>query len=70
VDELALRCRFADCSHTSEPGCAVQAALDDGELTGRRWVSWLRLQRELAHEATRKAVRLRETGGRRAGRKR
>ncbi|MEV0272838.1 MAG: ribosome small subunit-dependent GTPase A [Hamadaea sp.] len=60
VDALALRCKFADCSHTTEPGCAVQAALDDGELTGRRWASWLRLQRELAHESKRKAVRLRE----------
>ena len=60
VDALALRCKFADCSHNTEPGCAVQAALDDGELTGRRWASWLRLQRELAHESKRKAVRLRE----------
>jgi ribosome biogenesis GTPase len=58
VDDLALRCRFGDCTHTTEPGCAVQAALDGGELTGRRWASWLRLQKELAHEAKRKAIRL------------
>jgi ribosome biogenesis GTPase / thiamine phosphate phosphatase len=64
VDALALQCKFGDCTHTTEPGCAVQAALDGGELTGRRWASWLRLQRELAHEAKRKAVRLKKSQGR------
>ncbi|WP_027347000.1 ribosome small subunit-dependent GTPase A [Hamadaea tsunoensis] len=60
VDELAMDCRFADCTHSTEPGCAVQAALDDGELTARRWASWLRLRKELEHESKRRAVRLRE----------
>lgn len=65
VDELALRCKFGDCTHTSEPGCAVQIALDEGELTSRRWASWLRLQRELARESKRQAIRLRKAQGRR-----
>ena len=48
VDELAARCRFADCGHTSEPGCAVQAAIDRGELTAGRLESQRKLQREAA----------------------
>ena len=44
-------CRFPDCAHAAEPGCAVQAALADGSLDGGRWRSWAKLQRELAREA-------------------
>jgi ribosome biogenesis GTPase len=46
--ELAARCRFADCTHETEPGCAVQAALADGSLAPDRWASYRRLERELA----------------------
>ncbi|MGH1562822.1 ribosome small subunit-dependent GTPase A [Mumia sp. DW29H23] len=46
VEELAASCRFADCGHQVEPGCAVRAALDDGTLTLRRYESWRALQRE------------------------
>lgn len=46
-------CRFADCGHDREPGCAVQAALADGSLDGRRWASYLKMQRELAALARR-----------------
>jgi ribosome biogenesis GTPase len=49
VDELALGCRFRDCAHDKEPGCAVQAALADGALDAERWRSFQKLQRELAH---------------------
>jgi ribosome biogenesis GTPase len=45
---LFEQCRFADCAHDREPGCAVRAALDDGALEERRWASYLKLQRELA----------------------
>jgi ribosome biogenesis GTPase len=58
VAELAAACRFRDCAHDTEPGCAVQAALAAGELAPRRWQSWLRLQREVAFEARRKDARL------------
>ncbi|MCO4275864.1 ribosome small subunit-dependent GTPase A [Pseudarthrobacter sp. HLT3-5] len=53
VEELASRCRFADCAHQQEPGCAVQAALADGTLDERRWMSYGKLQRELAALARR-----------------
>ena len=53
VEELIARCRFSDCSHDSEPGCAVKAALEDGSLDERRWRSWGKLQREAEWIASR-----------------
>jgi ribosome biogenesis GTPase / thiamine phosphate phosphatase len=47
VADLALACRFADCAHESEPGCAVRAALADGALTEERLESYRKLEREL-----------------------
>jgi ribosome biogenesis GTPase len=47
VEELAAGCRFADCAHGAEPGCAVQEALADGTLATERWESYAKLQREL-----------------------
>jgi ribosome biogenesis GTPase / thiamine phosphate phosphatase len=44
--ELALECRFRDCGHESEPGCAVQAAIAEGVLEERRLESWRKLARE------------------------
>jgi ribosome biogenesis GTPase / thiamine phosphate phosphatase len=60
VDELALDCRFTDCAHDSEPGCAVRAAVDDGDLPQRRLDSWRKLQREAAYQARRVDARLRQ----------
>ncbi|MGN7202341.1 ribosome small subunit-dependent GTPase A [Arthrobacter sp. SAFR-044] len=56
VEELAAGCRFADCAHGSEPGCAVREAIDSGVLTERRWNSYLKMQRELAALARRSDV--------------
>jgi len=50
VEALAAACRFNDCRHEAEPGCAVQAALHEGRLDPARYGSWLKLQRELVHE--------------------
>ena len=47
VDALAAGCRFADCTHDSEPGCAVRAAVEAGTLPVERLESWRKLQREL-----------------------
>jgi ribosome biogenesis GTPase len=49
VEELTTQCRFSDCAHRTEPGCAVLAALADGTLPHERWESYRKLQRELAH---------------------
>ena len=47
VEELAAECKFNDCTHTSEPDCAVLAAVADGTLSNERLQSWFKLQREL-----------------------
>ena len=51
VEALAAGCRFGDCAHETEPGCAIQAALADGSLDANRWRSYAKLQRELARLA-------------------
>jgi ribosome biogenesis GTPase / thiamine phosphate phosphatase len=48
IESLATQCRFGNCRHNSEPGCAVQGAIDAGELDFRRLENWRKLQRELA----------------------
>jgi ribosome biogenesis GTPase len=47
VEEIARRCRFSDCNHDREPGCAIREALADGSLPEERWESYVKLQREL-----------------------
>lgn len=51
VEAIAGACRYSDCSHRSEPGCAVRAALDEGRLDPGRWANWKKLQKELAFQA-------------------
>ncbi len=58
IEDLAAQCRFGDCSHEAEPGCAVMAALESGELPERRLESWRKLQREAAWMARRSDARL------------
>ncbi|MBI5691382.1 MAG: ribosome small subunit-dependent GTPase A [Verrucomicrobia bacterium] len=53
IAALAARCRFGDCAHRGEPGCAVQAAREDGTLAESRWQSYQKLQREQAYAARR-----------------
>ena len=65
VQLLAVGCRFRDCAHTHEPGCAVLAAVDDGRLELDRLRSWRKLQRELEAIAARTDRRLRAARKRR-----
>jgi ribosome biogenesis GTPase / thiamine phosphate phosphatase len=51
IAALAAQCRFGDCTHRSEPGCAIQSALGDGSLDEDRWRSFQKLQREQAYAA-------------------
>src|SRR5215211_2558355 len=48
VEALAAGCRFDDCRHRTEPGCAVLQALEDGRLPAERFAGWQKLQRKLA----------------------
>ncbi|MFD8009398.1 ribosome small subunit-dependent GTPase A [Streptomyces sp. NPDC058955] len=59
IEELAADCRFHDCSHESEPGCAVVAALDDGSLSVRRLESYRKLLRENQRLVAKTDARLR-----------
>jgi ribosome biogenesis GTPase len=46
IEELATQCRYGNCGHTKEPGCAVQSAVAEGRLDGERLQSWRKLERE------------------------
>ncbi|MFE0883579.1 ribosome small subunit-dependent GTPase A [Streptomyces rochei] len=59
IEELARDCRFHDCAHESEPGCAVLAAIDDGELPERRLESYRKLMRENQRIVAKTDARLR-----------
>ncbi|OPX89880.1 MAG: putative ribosome biogenesis GTPase RsgA [Pelotomaculum sp. PtaB.Bin104] len=50
IDQLAGQCKFSDCSHQSEPGCAVQRAVQHGELTEKRLESYLKLKKEAKYD--------------------
>lgn len=54
IEELASRCRFSDCKHETEPGCAIKQALEDGTLDLKRYKSYLKQQKELMSLALRK----------------
>jgi ribosome biogenesis GTPase / thiamine phosphate phosphatase len=59
VLEIAAQCRFRDCRHNGEPGCAIAAAIADGRLSARRVASHAKLQREIAWLEERYDARLR-----------
>jgi ribosome biogenesis GTPase len=64
VTAVAALCKFRDCAHAGEPGCAVQAALADGSLEPARWHAFLRMQRASAYEVRRtdRAAQQRQKG--------
>jgi ribosome small subunit-dependent GTPase A len=59
VTELAAGCRFRDCAHRSEPGCAVAAAIDEGRLDPARYTAWRKLQAEVRRQELRADARAR-----------
>ena len=62
IDALAARCRFADCGHGTEPGCAVRAAIEAGELDADRFRNYRKLQSERDDQADAAEARLRHKG--------
>lgn len=64
LEDLAADCRFADCAHDTEPGCAVLAAVDAGVLDERRIRSWRKLGRELQRQAPAQDARARSEDAR------
>jgi len=49
IEELSNKCRFKNCSHTAEPGCAVIAAIESRDLSSERWQSYQKLKAENAY---------------------
>jgi ribosome biogenesis GTPase len=60
IVELAATCRFSDCAHDSEPGCALRAAIEQGSLPADRAARYERLLREIAHNDARSGARVHE----------
>lgn len=58
ISELAATCRFTNCSHETEPGCAIRQALESGALSEERFQSYNKLKREVAHFESRHNVRV------------
>lgn len=50
IEALAARCRFRDCTHTTEPGCAILAALEEGALEPRRYQNYCKLKTEAGYD--------------------
>jgi ribosome biogenesis GTPase / thiamine phosphate phosphatase len=65
VAALAARCRFDDCRHETEPGCAVAPAIAGGTLAPRRLASWRKLRHEIEVESARQSARLAGAAGHR-----
>ena len=59
IEDLALRCRFTDCAHDTEPGCAIKTAVASGNLDPARLASYRKLQRELRAVAAKSDGRIR-----------
>jgi ribosome biogenesis GTPase len=69
IEDLAEECRFTDCRHTREPGCAVRSALEEGSLDERRIKSYRRMEREIAHQERQRSVRKRRADDRKTGKR-
>ena len=63
IEALAEQCKFRDCSHQREPGCAVRAAIERGELDEERFLNYLKLRDEVAAAADKLAARLTQKSG-------
>ncbi|KPU42429.1 putative ribosome biogenesis GTPase RsgA [Oxobacter pfennigii] len=60
VEELTKKCRFYDCRHENEPGCAVKEALESGSLENTKWEAWVKLQKEQEYLEAKKQGKLRQ----------
>lgn len=66
IEEIASACRFSNCSHSSEPGCAILRALETGLLDRERYESWRRLEKEMAEASARDVARVHASDARKS----
>jgi len=59
IEAIAARCKFRDCKHDAEPGCAVRESIETGELDAGRYRNYQKVGREIVHEAAKTDVRVR-----------
>ncbi|HEX3048170.1 MAG TPA: ribosome small subunit-dependent GTPase A [Bacillota bacterium] len=59
IEALARQCRFSDCNHQDEPGCAVKAAISEGSLEPKRYESYLKLRKEMVYMESKQNQRIR-----------
>lgn len=57
ITELSLNCRFKDCSHVNEPGCAIREAISTGSMDEKHFASYLKLKSEFAHLSARQSMK-------------
>jgi ribosome biogenesis GTPase len=69
IEALAAQCRFRDCAHQGEPGCAVEAAIERDEIDPARLANYMKLQDEVAAAAAKLAKRVAENAGKGPGRR-
>ncbi|WP_277405929.1 ribosome small subunit-dependent GTPase A [Lacrimispora xylanisolvens] len=55
INDLIIQCRFSNCTHNGEPGCAVAQALKEGTLTEKRWKNYWKIQRESKFQAAKES---------------
>lgn len=66
IEEIASACRFSNCSHSTEPGCAIARALNTGLLDRKRYESWCRLNKEMIEASIREVARVHASDARKA----
>lgn len=59
IEDLSRICKFKDCSHEKEPGCAVKQALKSGELPKERWLNYLKLKKEARYAESKENINAR-----------
>lgn len=57
IEDLATRCHFSDCNHSTEPKCAIKEAIENGELAEGRFNSYIKLKREIENEERRRRAK-------------
>jgi ribosome biogenesis GTPase len=55
INDLIIQCRFSNCTHKGEPGCAVAQALKEGTLTEKRWKNYCKIQKESKFQAAKES---------------